>query len=360
MHSKSAWIGVGSVSIGCFFLLAHCGSSSANPPGPDGSAPDGSQDATAGDTSVPDAAGPDAGEDANTTRADGAADASPDVTTDAPSDGALDGGADVDAHEAGIPCDVDAQTPWVGASTVKCCSGFCTDTALDPANCGACGAGCTTKQFCTGTACADAILANVCANPKGTVVLDPFAADDEAGISVGAALTTTCVPATTIVQLSQDAGDVVDPNSGRPITGVGNTFIGGGGGYGLGQRGVAYLDQAALSALYLYYNGSGDTYQIQNRSNGSSVVDAGGSTLTAHHDFFYVQLTVEPQSGTLCFSVVGIEAPGTQAGGYYVATQLIPNRATYTASWYVYEWTDTNNDSIANAGDTFTMVGSGP
>ena len=53
------------------------------------------------------------------------------------------------------------------------------------------------------------------------------------------------------------------------------------------------------------------------------------TALTAHHDFFYVQLSVEPKSGTLCFSAVGMLSPGTAAAGYYAGVELIPNRAKY-------------------------------
>jgi hypothetical protein len=53
-------------------------------------------------------------------------------------------------------------------------------------------------------------------------------------------------------------------------------------------------------------------------------------------------------------------APGTAAAGYYVGTQIIPNRSKYPSTWYVYEWDDTNNDAIANAGDAFTQVMAGP
>jgi hypothetical protein len=39
---------------------------------------------------------------------------------------------------------------------------------------------------------------------------------------------------------------------------------------------------------------------------------------------------------------------------------MIPNRSTYTSSWYVYQWDDTNGDSVADNGDTFSLVMQGP
>jgi hypothetical protein len=307
-------------------------------------APDGGLDATA-DTGV------DAGGDA-------ALDSGPDAALDGSVDATVDGG-DASSPDAGpgpIPCDASAACN-TDASTVMCCSGYCVDTAKDPANCGQCGTACTASQFCTGTACDDAVIANVCANPRGTVAFDPYDMDNEAGAAMGTALATYCVPATSVVQVPQTTAGVLDPNgSGRPITGVGNTFITGGGAFG--QKGVDYIElQANLSPLYLQNNGTNS--RILTRA-GAELLNVLDTSLTAHHDYFYVQLTVEPQSGTLCLSAVGILGPGSQAAGYYAATELIPNHTSYPASWYVYEWMDTNGDSIANSGDAFTRLHSGP
>ena len=83
------------------------------------------------------------------------------------------------------------------------------------------------------------------------------------------------------------------------------------------------------------------------------------SNLSIHHDYFFVQVTVEPTTGTLELMGVGILAPGTQAAGYLLSAVIVPSYATYTDAWYVYEWTDTNSDSMAGAGDTFTLVAHG-
>jgi hypothetical protein len=241
-----------------------------------------------------------------------------------------------------------------GSSTEACCGGYCVDTAKDPTNCGKCGNACGAKQFCTGTACDNVSMASVCQNAMGTVATDPYAEDSQAGAAMGAALMANCKPPTMILQTSQSAEGVLDPESGRPITGPGNTLITGGGGFG--QNGVKYME-TSITPLYLWSDGT--TGQIRMRS-GQALVTTAVSALTAHHDFFYVQVSVEPFSGTLCFSAVGMFAPGTAAAGYYVGTQIIPNRSKYPSTWYVYEWDDTNNDAIANAGDAFTQVMAGP
>lgn len=270
--------------------------------------------------------------------------------------GTLDAnGGETATKPPGIPCDVDAADTCIGPETVACCAGFCTDTALDPQNCGACGNACKSQQFCTGTACDNVELANVCDNPRGTIVLDPFPVDNAAGIAVGNAVASACAMPS-FLQSPQGTAGVTDPATGRPLLGSGNTFINGGGGYGNGQRGVAYLDTEGLSPLGVRFVGT--AFQVFVRASNANVVSVDQSLLTAHHDFFYVQLAVEPVSGTLCFSTVGILGPGTQAGGYFVSTTLVPNRATYMGSWYVYEWTGGDDAGIPGATDTFTQVAS--
>jgi hypothetical protein len=328
----------GAMVLSCLGALAHCGG------GGSGASP-------------PSEVGGDSGPHVTTSVREGGRDLTPDGPPPA-SDGSTpasdgdDSTADVRAPRPRQTCQSAASCN--GPSTMGCCGGYCVDTAKDPVNCGQCGVACTANQFCTGTACDSAIIANVCDNAMGTVAADPYQEDNRAGAAIGAALTADCLPPTMILQTSQSAQGVLDPGSDRPITGPGNTFITGGGGYG--QSGVAYME-TSITPLYLWSDGT--TAQIRTR-DGKAVVTTADTALTAHHDFFYVQLSVEPKSGTLCFSGVGMLSPGTEAAGYYAGTELIPNRAKYTANWYVYEWFDTNGDSIANAGDAFTQVMAGP
>jgi hypothetical protein len=327
--------------------------------GPDGSDATAAEAGDAGDAG----SGSDAGDGGN------AADADAGTT----SDGAIDGGdaasdasdagsapdADAgdasfdgsDGAEAGPPCDPDASAC---SSGLTCCSGTCVDTSLDPRNCGSCGNACGSASFCTGTACVPAVLANICDNPRATVVLDPFIGDNQASLAVGSAVLSTCMIDAGVPQVYEsDAGDV--GTTWRPSTGVGNTYIACGGAYG--QHGVSYLDDNGLTSLYLITDGT--TAWFDDRNTLLAVVTTPVSSLTAHHDFFFLQVTVEPTTGTLSLMGVGILGPGTAAAGYYASAVVIPAYATYTDAWYAYEWTDTNGDSIANAGDTFTLVAQG-
>jgi len=353
----------------CALVAVQCGGGgSKGEGGGENGAPDSSSGATSitqggsdagttnAESSAPDGASPDAdaGADGST---DATLDASADVTTppvDAQSDAPVDAGSDA---PDGTPCTVDAGDGGDASSgcpgALACCFGWCTNTAKDPNNCGSCGNTCSSTQFCTGVACDNAVLDNLCANANATVIQDEFAIDNEAGAEVAQALA-SCVPAVTYVTANQDAGDVLDPSSHRPLLGPGDTLIAGGGGYG--QSSVAYLDSAGISPAYIVENGT-DVW-IYDRSTGVAVVDDTVANLTAHHDYFLLVLAVEPISGTLCFTAAGTGGAGTVAGAYYFSTEVMPNLLTYTGSWYAYEWTDTNMNSVPDPGDAFTLEGS--
>ena len=40
--------------------------------------------------------------------------------------------------------------------------------------------------------------------------------------------------------------------------------------------------------------------------------------------------------------------------------QVLPARASYSKSWYVFEWSDTNLDFLPNAADSFVLRGEAP
>ncbi len=100
------------------------------------------------------------------------------------------------------------------------------------------------------------------------------------------------------------------------------------------------------------------------RATNQQIVTAPFSSLSASHDFFVLQLAVEPISGTLAYTGYGMLAYGTTAAGYYFATTVMPNIASYSDAWYVVEWTDSGDvdggvDMAPDSTDTFTVTASG-
>jgi len=282
---------------------------------------------------------------------------------------ATDGGATSDGppRDAGSSLDtgpaVDPPTPCDAANACEgalaCCSGFCADTRHDPRNCGSCGTACSATQFCTGMACDEAVFANVCANPATTVVNDPYTTDIQAGVAIGMALASCSDAGIAVSIVPQTKPGVLQPmgDAGqRPNTGVGDTLVAGGSWWG--QLSVAYMDDNGLTPVYLTNDGT--TSHFFERSTGLPLVTTLDSALTAQHDYFFLELAVEPVSGTLCLFGEGIFGPGTAAAGYFGSQVLVPGHAAYSTSYYVYEWTGANSDGTPGPGDTFALIAQGP
>jgi hypothetical protein len=276
------------------------------------------------------------------------------------SNGGQNGSGDTNAHHTST---ADAGSSQVACddsnpcASGTCCSSVCVDTTQDPGNCGSCGSACSNGQFCTASACTDATFANVCANGAIDVVQDAYDTDNQAGSSIGQALASCNGGGAGMSTIGQTANVLVPDGDGgaRPNAGGATTLVAGGGWWGQGT--VAYMDQNGLTGVY--FTNDGTTSTIYQRSTGGTVASVADSALDAGHDYFLVVFAVEPQSGTPCLFAEGIYGPGTVAAGYYVSTQMIPNRNSYGDSWYVYEWKDTNSNGSPDSGDAFNLAASG-
>lgn len=214
---------------------------------------------------------------------------------------------------------------------------------------------CTDGQFCKGTMCFDAVFANICTDPNETVLLDGQMIDDAAGHVFGDALKAAC--STTVRYTSgQSIPGVVDPSSSRPITGPGDMAVTAGGPFF--QTPAKYME-TTLSPAFTRDAQNGSHVQVVERKSQNVALDVAITVLTASHDYFLLQLAFEPQSGTLVFMGYGLYGAGTTAAGWYFQNTLLPNKATYTDRYYLYEWTDTDMDAKPSMGDTFTKIVSG-
>jgi hypothetical protein len=281
--------------------------------------------------------------------------------------------ASTDAWDGAVPCSAAGTCP----GTLTCCGGICADVAHDPSHCGSCDLACGATQFCAGTRCGDLLLGSLCIDPSATIVLDGFADDERASGTLKDALA-TCSPPPSMTVVGQLDGGVLD-DAGRPITGVGNAFVTAGNGF-FEIGGIHYMETNGLTPVIGHDDGTTSSYT---RSDGTVIVTTANSALNAGHDFFIIEMAVEPRSGTLVVSAQGMQVPGTVASAWWFRNTIVPavtgvaapsdagagdagdgglvqaDPTTLASRWLVYEWTDTNPNLAPDPSDTFVLRGSG-
>jgi hypothetical protein len=242
-----------------------------------------------------------------------------------------------------------------------CCNDHCVDMTLDPKHCGACGATCPATQFCANASappvCKDNVLAHVCSAKHATFLLDGLQADQEATVVVHGAITARCTPPPLAKTVSQSVSTAINPITGQPVLGGGELLVAVGG--DSAQRLVNYLEDSGTTRVYNEYDGLNTLWFKRRDASNTILATVTRTTLTSTHDYFLVEVVLDPISGTLSFVLYGLDSPGTKAAAYYFANTMLPSIATYTHSWYLYEWMGTNADRGAGPGDTFTLLASG-
>ncbi len=242
---------------------------------------------------------------------------------------------------------------------LTCCGDLCSDLARDSTNCGACGAACASNQFCSGTACFAVAFENVCADPSVTVIADQ-GGDAPSDMQLGAALNAACSPASPFSVIAQSAGTgLLDPVSGAPQTAAGQ-MIATAGGPDV-ELLVHYLEAGASPVYYSADSVSGPLQSIAfiARDGGATLATTSAGSLTGSHDYFLVELVVDPSSGTLAFVCYGFSSTGTVAGAWYLSHLLLPATAGVSQAWRIVEWTAQDGGTGPATGDSFALVASG-
>ena len=247
------------------------------------------------------------------------------------------------------------------AGSFVCCNEHCVDTTLDPKHCGACNTTCPATQFCATASsppvCNSNVLANVCNSKNATFLLDGLEADQEATVVVRLAMAARCTPPPMAKSVSQSVSIAINTTTGQPVAGGGELLVAIGG--DSAQRLVNYLEDAGTSPVYNEYDGLNTLWFKRRDASNAILATVSKSTLTSTHDYFLVEVVLEPISGTSSLVLYGVDSPGTKAAAYYFANTMLPSIMTYTHSWYLYEWMGVGADGGAGPGDTFTLLASG-
>ena len=240
-----------------------------------------------------------------------------------------------------------------------CCTGHCVDVSGDINHCGACGVACGSGQFCA-TAdtveCVDAVIANLCGHTSVTVLRDGLTIDDAAGAAMLAAITdaANCTTEPTGTSVAQDSAPLINTTSGQPLAGPGNLLIAAGGDYR--HLVTAYLQQARIAPVY---NRVGVDVEFRLTADDTVVGSIPYGSLSADRDLLVIQLVRDPLTGTTILNAYGFGPPGTTAAGWFVTNVMLPDIASYTDSYYVYEWNDTIDDGAPTDETEFDLRGSG-
>ncbi len=241
-----------------------------------------------------------------------------------------------------------------------CCNEHCVDTALEAKHCGACGAACEAAQFCANASapsvCKAGTLANVCSSKNATFLLDGLQADQEASAVVQAAIAARCAPPPTAMSVSQSVATEINTTTGQPVAGAGDLLVAVGG--DSAQRLVNYLEDSRTTLVYNEYDRLNTLWFKRRDANNTVIATITMSTLSPTHDYFLVEVVPDPVSGTFSLVLYGLDGPGTRAAAYFFANTMLPSIATYTQSWYLYEWLGANAAG-PGPGDTFTPLASG-
>jgi len=256
-------------------------------------------------------------------------------------------------HTCEPGCSVDSEC----GSGAACCGNACKplDTLTD---CGSCGNACGSGEFCSGTTCEAPIYPNFCDNKTVYVIHDGIAADNSAADLMASTITANCPPDVMVHTADQTDPTLVDQTTGQPLGGTGVTYVLGGGPFP--NKPLKWLERTNDITKIYFDAPDGINFYWRDRT-GTAVATMPGSTCSAHRDQFITELVTDPMSGTL--SLIGYGAcsggHGTLSAAWFYANVLLPNRMQYTDSWYVFDWTDTDNDSAPSAGDTFTVLAHG-
>lgn len=239
-----------------------------------------------------------------------------------------------------------------------CCTGQC--RALNTlTNCGTCGTACGVDQFCDGMTCRNQTFPEFCANHSVYAIRDGIALDDAATNVLASTIQQNCSSQTTIQYGPQTNTSWVNQTTGALLLGGGSTVVTAGGPFP--NKPVKWLERTQMVTKVYFATNGVDTFYFKRRSDDSVVVSRASTWCNVNRDVFLVHLATDPSSSTLALIAYGLCSPGngTQTGAWYWANVMLPNRATYTDSWYLYEWIDTNMNSLPDMTDTFTRLASG-
>lgn len=192
----------------------------------------------------------------------------------------------------------------------------------------------------------------MCRLPLATVLINELPADDDAGVSMGAAVAAACPPSVNLRTAGQADAGVLRIADGAPIQ-LGELLVVGGGSFR--QDAVRWLEGSNVALVRDTSTATDAIYSLRDGGMASTVPFA---TLGLTRDRLVLQVLRAP-SGALVLHAAGYFGPGTLAASYYFVQNVLPLRATLNTAWYVIEWEDLDGTGGPTAADRYTLIASG-
>ncbi len=158
----------------------------------------------------------------------------------------------------------------------------------------------------------------------------------------------------------------VNQGTGRAIGNTGAGIISFGGQYVNPVVKYAELNSTALAdraPIRFYYDSANDIFRFQ-YWNGTNIPGASlpHSVINQGEDMFVIE-TYKDANNRFVMLCYGFGWKGTYAAGKYFNIMIYPNLGSYSHSWIIVKWNDTNGDGFVNNpgdGDTYTIVAADP
>lgn len=214
---------------------------------------------------------------------------------------------------------------------------------------------CNGAEFCGPTGCLPALVANVCDIDRATALLDGQVADDAVAADVLEAIAMHCSPAPLTQAVDQSEAEQINPATGQIVASGGELLIFAGGPYF--HKAMQFLE--TQRATPVYSAASLPQIGFYRSADDVAIITSTLAESTPSHDIIVVQIGREAITGTPSLILYGYHESGTRAAAWQFINVILPQLSTFTAAYYVYEWTDGNDDLLPDAAE-FELIETGP
>jgi hypothetical protein len=140
---------------------------------------------------------------------------------------------------------------------------------------------------------------------------------------------------------------VVNTTTGQPVL-YGELLVAFGGNFF--QKVVAYSETQRSTPVYSIQAATGN-WQFRLSGTDQLIAELPANQIGTSHDLFAIELFRDPTTGDPLLFGYGIDVAGTAAAAWYFTNVIAPSIASFTNSWYVFEWIDSGTPGPSDLGE---------